>query len=382
MQTRLFSFQQLELAESEYEARHGIAPFNVSLWDPTPDFISGLGIQPILRVPSSPFEYVFSYRAPLTLKREIAKKLGYTEDRAVLLTPSGTTANLVALNLLRQLGKERIRIVLPAYFQVPIAAQEIGFEVACDHAREGSSGWIAPDLSTLDPRIDVVWITHPIYGIGEAFSLESVQALLAYMAAGGLVVGDECQCMVGTEVSRRLGHHVGFIGTYSPHKSVCMNGVKLGVVIAAPMHLEALENLSDIWAGPLTRMSMADSEHFLSPNFDEMQVAVEVRLMESEAALMSVCRRFGCTLLGAKGPYRALRVNGVSRNLELSFPYVSQLIHDTGTSFIPSFVNLGPPDAPFSFRVNLARWGSPMEAALNRLLVAIRSERPVLSPDN
>jgi histidinol-phosphate/aromatic aminotransferase/cobyric acid decarboxylase-like protein len=379
VQTRQFSFEQLELIEAEYEARHGIAPFNVSLWDPTSDFIGRLGTQPILRVPSSPFEYVFSYRVPSTLKREIAKKLGYTDDRAVLLTPSGTTANLVVLNLLRQLGKEHLKVVLPAYFQVPIAAQEIGFKVTCDHMREGNSGWTTPDLSALDPRIDVVWITHPIYGVGDSFSPDSMQALLTYMAAGGLVVGDECLCMVGTEVGRQLGRHVGFIGTYSPHKSVCMNGVKLGTVIAAPAHLAALENLSDIWAGPLTRMSVADAEHFLSPNFDEMQVAVEAKLMVSETTLRGICKQFDCTLLGAKGPYRALRANGVSRDLELSLSYVSKLIHGTGTSFIPSFVNLGPHDAPFSFRVNLTRGGIPMEAALNRLLKAIRSDSmPIL----
>jgi len=370
---RQFSFQQLELAEAEYIAHHGIAPFNVSLWDPAPDFIDGLGIQPILRVPNSPFEYVFSYLAPSALKREVANKLGYSDERAVLLTPSGTAANLVVLNLLRQLGKDRLRIVLPAYFQVPVAAKDIGFEVTCDHAQGGDSGWTAPDLSALDPQIDVVWITHPIYGIGDTFSPGTMQALLAYMAAGGLVVGDECLCTVGSEVGRQLGRHVGFIGTYSPHKSVCMNGVKLGVVIAAPRHLEALENLSDIWAGPLTRMSLADAEHFLSPNFDEMQLAVEARLIASEASLRDICKRFDCTLLGTKGPYRTLRVNGVPRNLELSLSYVSQLIYYTGTSFIPSFVNLGPPDLPFSFRVNLTRWGTPMEAALNRLLGTIRS---------
>jgi histidinol-phosphate/aromatic aminotransferase/cobyric acid decarboxylase-like protein len=381
VETRQFSFEQLELAEAEYEARHGIAPFNVSLWDPSPDFIGRLGVQPVLRVPNSPFEYVFSYRVPPTLKCEIAKKLGYSDDRAVLLTPSGTAANLVVLNLLRQLGKNRLRIVLPAYFQVPIAAQEIGFEVSYNHAREGDSGWITPDLSAFDPRIDVVWLTHPIYGVGDTFSPSAIQALLGYMTAGGLVVGDECLCMVGTEMGRQLGRHVGFIGTYSPHKSVCMNGVKLGAIVAAPGHLEALENLSDIWAGPLTRMSVADAEHFLSSNFDEMQVAVEAQLMLSEAALRSVCSRFDCVLLGTNGPYRTLRINGVSRDLELSLSYVSRLIHDTGTSFIPSFVNLGPPNVPFSFRVNLARWGIPMEGALKRLLGAIRRDSVALLHD-
>ncbi|WP_220274687.1 aminotransferase class I/II-fold pyridoxal phosphate-dependent enzyme [Trinickia dinghuensis] len=357
--------------------RHGIAPYNVSLWDADPAFVSGLGIQPSLRVPSSPFEYVFSYRVSSELKRDIAGKLGYTGHRAVLLTPSGTAANLVVLNLLRHLGKTRLWIVLPSYFQVPIAAQEIGFEVFCDHAKQDGLGWSAPDLSALDVQTDVVWVTHPIYGIGETFTPATIETLRRYMAAGGLVVGDECQCMVGTELGRHVEQSSGFIGTYSPHKSVCMNGVKLGAVIADLQHVETLEYLSDIWAGPLTRMSISDAEHFLSRNFDEMLLAVHGKLAESEVAVRSICEQFGCTLLGSTGPYRAVHVNGISRDLELSLPYVSQLIHETGTSFLPSYVNLGPTDAPFSFRVNLARRGIAMEGALGRLLGAIRDSCPI-----
>lgn len=313
---------------------------------------------------------------PATFKNDIARKLGYAEPRAVLLTPSGTAANLVALNLLRHLGKTRLWTVLPSYFQIPIAAREVGFEVICKHAHLDAGGWRLPEMRTLTPTTDVVWVTHPIYGVGDPFTTRSVDALIQFMAAGGLVVADECLCPVGTELSRRLGSAGGFIGTYSPHKSVCMNGVKLGAVVGAPTHREALEFLSDVWAGPLTRMSIADAEHFLSANFDQMELAIGAKLADSEQALRAICERFGCTLLGTTGQYRSVRVNGVDRELEMSLEYVSRLIQSTGTSFIPSYVNLGPEDAPFSFRVNLTRRSIPMEAALSRLLQAIRTTAP------
>lgn len=370
---RQYSFQQLELAEAEYEAAHGVAPYNISSWNPDPSFVGALGIQPTLRVPSSPFEYVFSYRVAPDLKSEIACKLGYADPHAVLLTPSGTAANLVVLNLLRQLSKTRLWIVLPAYFQIPIAAQEVGFEVIWNHAQFGADGWRLPEMPGLTAETDVVWVTHPIYGVGHPFAAESVDSLATHMAGGGLVVADECLCPVGTELSRQLGHRNGFIGTYSPHKSVCMNGVKLGVVVADLAHLETLEYLSDVWAGPLTRMSIADAEHFLSDNFDHMASAIREKIVVSGDALHAICERFGCTLLGTSGPYRSVRVNGVPRQLEMSLDYVSRLIQATGTSFIPSHVNLGPIDAPFSFRVNLTRQSVSMEAALSRLLEAIRA---------
>jgi histidinol-phosphate/aromatic aminotransferase/cobyric acid decarboxylase-like protein len=346
------------------------------LWDPEPNFVGTLGVQPTLRVPSSSFEYVFSYRVALDLKNEVSSKLGFAGPHAVLLSPSGTAANLVVLNLLRQLGKKRLWIVLPAYFQIPIAAGDVGFEVICHHAQFGVDGWGLPEMPGLDAATDVVWVTHPIYGFGYQFASESRDALEKYLEVGGLVVADECLCPTGTELSRHLGRYSGFIGTYSPHKSVCMNGVKLGVVVADPVHLETLEYLSDVWAGPLTRMSIADTQHFLSSNFDHLAMATQAGLADADQALRAICERFGCTLLGALGPYRSVRVNGVSRQLEMSLDYVSQLIHATGTTFIPSFMNLGPTDAPFSFRVNLSRRSAAMEAALTRLLDAIRKDNP------
>lgn len=372
-QIRQYSFQQLELAEADYETAHGVAPYNVSSWDPDPSFVGTLGIKPTLRVPSSPFEYVFSYRMPTTFKNDIGSKLGYAVPRAVLLTPSGTAANLVVLNLLRQLGKTRLWIVLPAYFQIPIVAQEIGFEVICKHAQLDVGGWRLPEMPDLTPTTDALWVTHPIYGVGDSFKTESVNAFSKFMAAGGLVVADECLCPARMELGRQLGSVSGFIGTHSPHKLVCMNGVKLGAVVADSVHREALEYLSDVWAGPLTRMSISDAEHFLSANFDQMELAICTKLAHSEKALRAICERFGCTLLGTAGPYRSVRVNGVSRRLEMSLEYVSRLIQATGTSFIPSYVNLGSEDAPFSFRVNLTRHSIPMEAALSHLLKAIRT---------
>lgn len=313
---------------------------------------------------------------PEALKDSIARKLGYAEPRAVLLTPSGTAANLVVLNLLRQLGKTRLWIVLPAYFQIPIAGQKVGFEVICKHAHLDVDGWRLPEMRTLTPATDVVWVTHPIYGVGDPFTTKSIDSLIQFMATGGLVVADECLCPLGTELGRLLGSASGFIGTYSPHKSICMNGVKLGAVVGELVYRDALEYLSDVWAGPLTQMSISDAEHFLSSNFDQMGLAVGAKLADSEQALRAICESFGCTLLGTSGPYRSVRVNGVERQLEMSLDYVSRLIQSTGTSFIPSYVNLGPEDAPFSFRVNLSRRSVPMEAALSRLLEAIRTTAP------
>ncbi len=352
--------------------RHGIAPYNVSHWDPDPGFVGGLPIQPKLRVPSSPFEYVFSYRISSELKTSLACKLGYTKPRAVLLAPSGTAANLVALNLLRHLGMRRLWIVLPAYFQIPIAAQQIGFEVICVDAKLTAYGWEMPDISALNTTTDALWVTNPIYGIGDSFGLSMVNALLAYVAAGGSVVGDECLCPISAEISRRLGIEPGFIGTYSPHKSVCMNGVKLGAVIADPAHLETLEHLSDVWAGPLTQMSISDAEHFLSENFDQLDLAIRTKLNEAARSLEAICDHYGCTLIGSTGTYRTVRVNGVQRELEQSLKYLSKLVLTTGTSFIPAFLNLGVSGVPFSFRINLARRTIAMEAALSRLLGAIR----------
>jgi len=359
------------MIEAEYEAMNGISPYNVSLWDPELSFIQSVGIVPNLRGPSSPFEYVFSYNLPSELKQAISSKLGYSTPRATLLTSSGTTANLVALSLVRLLGRRRLWIYLPAYFQVPIVAQNIGLEVISVPSMWPPQVWKI--LEGLDPNVDAVWLTHPMHGFGNTMGADSIAALANYMEAGGLVLADECFCPNGMELSRHLGKDPSFVGTYSPHKSVCMNGVKLGIVIADSSQVETLEQRSDVWAGPLTRMTVADAEHFLSDNYDELAWNLESKLRVAESALERICINFDCGLLGTSGVYRAVCVRGLPPELEQSEVYIRQIVHASGTSFIPLHLNYGPSELSFGFRINLARWCIKMEAALIRLLRVLRT---------
>lgn len=370
---RLSGFQYLETLETEYEATNGLPPYNVSLWDPEPSFIQSIGIVPELRGPSSPFEYVFSYKLPSELKQSIAFKLGYPAPRAALLTPSGTAANLIALSLVKLLGKRRLWIYLPVYFQVPIAAHGIGIEVISVPSSWTTLGENNLEIHGLDPELDAVWLTHPMHGFGNRLNAKSVATLSRYMDSGGIVLADECFCPNGMELARQLGNEPGFIGTYSPHKSVCMNGVKMGIVVAASLHIETLEQRSDVWAGPLTRMTVADAEHFLSANYDNLAWGLNKKLREAECAVESICAKFECSLLGENGLYRAICVQGLSPELEKSEKFIRQIINASGTSFISLHLNYGPPDISFSFRINLARWCTKMEAALIRLLRVLRT---------
>lgn len=346
-------------------------PYNVSLWDPEPSFIQSVGIVPELRGPSSPFEYVFSYKLPSELKQAITFKLGYSAPRAALLTPSGTAANLIALSLAKLLGRKRLWIYFPAYFQVPIVAQGIGLEVISVPSIWPPRGWKI--LDGLDPNVDAVWLTHPMHGFGNTMEADSVAALASYMESGGLVLADECFCPNGMELSRLLGNAPGFVGTYSPHKSVCMNGVKLGIVIADSSQIDTLEQRSDVWAGPLTRMAVADAEHFLSDNYDSLAWSLDLKLRAAEYALERICIDFDCGLLGTNGLYRGICVRGLSPELEQSEVFIHQIIHASGTSFITLHLNYGPSDLSFGFRINLARWCTKMEAALIRLLRTLRT---------
>lgn len=368
---RLTAFEDIEAFEAAYEAENGIPPYNVSHWNPERSFVSSLPVGPIFRAPASPFQYVFSYELPKTLKEAIAEKLGFCTSKAVVLAPSGTSANLLALCLLKLQGKRRLVISAPTYFQVPIAAQDLGLEVKTLANCRMNGEWQIEDLSNLDHDTDALWVTNPMHGFGEPFSNQSLDELASFLASRGTVVADECFCPNGQELARKLGKYEAYIGTYSPHKSVCMNGVKLGVIVTNELYTEALEQRSDIWAGPLTRMAIGDAEHFLSTNFDDINRGVRARLVESQTATNAICNDLGVRLVGQDGVYRSIYIDHIAQELEQDGGFLRSLIHKTGTSFIPLHLNYGPRGAPFGLRVNLARNCRHYRSALTRLLSTI-----------
>jgi histidinol-phosphate/aromatic aminotransferase/cobyric acid decarboxylase-like protein len=352
-------------------SRHGIRPYNVSHWNPEAGFMSKAGIQPKLRSPAQPFEYVFSYRIDAELKSAIAKTLGYKAQRAVVLTTNGTSANLTAMTLLKALGRSRLHIILPVYFQVPIAALEMGLHRSGVYAFQTNDGWSIPELSSLSPATDAVWLTNPIYGMGDRFSDSAVNELTRYMESGGLVVLDECQSSVAEMLSQRMGEATNLIATYSPQKAVLLNAVKLGVVVAAPNHLARLEDLSDVWSGSLTRMAVADAEHLISSDFLELSERLSVALSASMREVSEICKVFECNLKGSNGPFRTLTIDRLPQRFEYSREFLAKIIESSGASLIPTTINYGSDQLPFSFRVNLGRDGVELRSALSRLMTAL-----------
>src|SRR5258707_637129 len=66
--------------------------------------------------------------------------------------------------------------------------------------------------------------------------------------AGAYVVVDEALAFPPTRIALSLGGHSNFIGIYTPHKSICINGMKCSLVAFHP----TLEDFFDDWADVLS----------------------------------------------------------------------------------------------------------------------------------
>jgi len=92
--------EMLEKIEDDYARRFGVAPFNVSYWDPSEEFTTNM--LPYLEVPTLDafVSYRFSYQVEET-GPVITKLGGVTNVHAGLFTPSSTSSILCVLNWLK-----------------------------------------------------------------------------------------------------------------------------------------------------------------------------------------------------------------------------------------------------------------------------------------
>ncbi|MBI5425734.1 MAG: hypothetical protein HZA32_16790 [Opitutae bacterium] len=195
----------LENIEEAYAREYGVAPFNISHWDPTEEFETAM--LPHLDLPSlsSAIAYRFSYQVAET-EAVIAKFGASTQNSFGVFTPSTTTSILCVLNWLRSRARQRIVAVCPAYFSLFHAADRFGIATQKIFLRRSAEGfWLKPAMAKMGRKPGVLWLTNPVYGAGVYFGDDDVAFIDQLLVDGWTVIADECLALPGRELVRRLG---------------------------------------------------------------------------------------------------------------------------------------------------------------------------------
>ncbi len=360
--------EMLERIEDAYARRFGIAPFNISYWDPSEEF--AVSMRSHLEVPNldALLEYRFSYQINETAP-VIAKLGGIPNLHRCLFTPSCTSSILCVLNWLKAKKKQQIIAVCPAYFSLFQACRKFGIPIRPAYMKRHEKGFmLPPPNSRIWRKPSVLWLTSPIYGAGVYFPDTDISFVDRLLDSGWTVVVDECLALPGKELIRKLGQHPNFVSIYSPHKSVCVNSIKFSVIAFNKRHLDFMERWADIWYGGLGYSSSLAIKHFLSPNFDDYlnsflrAIACQRKIVDQLS--IGPIETDACAL----GHFVSCYFPKKSSRLGNSRVFLEQLVNATGGSIITGNRSRFGRELGFSFRINLARGGPRFEPTLTRIM--------------
>jgi aspartate/methionine/tyrosine aminotransferase len=366
--------EMLEAVEDAYAKRFGAAPFNISHWDPSDEFETEM--LAFLEIPSlgSLTAYRFSYQITET-DSVITKLGGVTGLHRGLFTPSTTTSILCVLNWLKKRGMNQLIAMCPAYFSLSHVCHRFGLELKRAYMKRSDACFaLPPPGSRIWKKPSVLWLTSPVYSAGVYFSEEDIALVKNLLESGWTVISDECLALPGQEMIRAIGRHPNFVSIYSPHKAVCINGIKFSVVIFNAKHLGFMERWADVWYGGLGCSSSLAIAHFLSPNFDSYLAQFLQAVSCQRILIDQLCKGPHVELdAAAKGHFISCYYPTVSSRLGNSRKFLEQLVNATGGSLISGNRSRFGRELGFSFRVNLARGGPRFRPTLARIIDKLNS---------
>jgi aspartate/methionine/tyrosine aminotransferase len=350
-----------------YTARVGQRPINVSHWDPS-EHLSALLRS---RTPALSIEDTAPYRYSYLLRRtpQVLEKLGFASQHArALIAENGTSCIAAVANWLNLRQISEVTLLTPYYFTTPYNLRRLGISVREVPAQRNGSYGLPSDLKI--SRGQALWLTNPIYSTG-MYSLELyIDQLVEIADSGVVIISDEALALGPSRIGARLGGHRNYISISSPHKSICVNGLKFSAIVFHSNHLEVFEDWADILSGGLSIAAVAAVDHFLTPAFDRYQTQFVSLINETRKWHSSIVLEFMGRIRTdqqTKGHFVTTYVPHFSAQTGSDLKFLSDILNETGCILIPGTRSGFDESYGFCFRVNLAQDSDEFRSSLSRL---------------
>lgn len=359
----LESMERIEELQDELQADASV--FNVSHWDSSPFFRSSLRKHLRLPLQPSPEPYIYSYWLQ---KGTLLRRLRFEPERkGCLVTPSGSISTLCAMNWLRLRQVKSLHIVCPAYFAAFHVASALSLPVNRSYMVRSGKGFklSLPELNSGD----ALWISDPVYSTGVALN-KAVLAQLARIAEKGTPIVLDLCLKASFQYSKSLKENPHVVVITSPHKAVCLNGIKFSAVIFDKSHTQSFEHWADALTGGLGFSSQMALEHYQSSGFVKYGVEFQKLIRRSRSFVAGQLKRNKTcrTDICEDGYFQAIYFPRVSALLEHDVSFLRKVFEECGACFIPGNRNYFPPDWGFGFRINHARDCPQFRGAVSRLI--------------
>lgn len=357
---------EIDLLENKYNSSHKDVLVNVSNWNPSKEFKSELSDVLALNYQVDDIDYIFSYTQSEYRKSQVLNKLGYSINKATLFTHSGSASIFNCINMLHCVGIKKLIVLCPAYFTLFHACKTFNIECELIYLDRCRNGYFLNINQLKIEKHTAFWVTNPVYCTSVYYNEEMI-SIFEYLLCNNIVVFDESLCVSSMELSRKLGKYRNFVGIYSPHKSVCINGKKFSVIVADEEMQSFLDAWSDVLCGCLSTGNDIAISHYLSNNFSNYNLAFTKKILQHKIKVEQLCDTAEVDYdKNSFGYLITVFFKNISAQKGLDINFIETFINETGIRFIPGKRNHFGDDLGFCFRINLAAYNERFYFALNR----------------
>ncbi|EGW50021.1 hypothetical protein HMPREF1022_02964 [Desulfovibrio sp. 6_1_46AFAA] len=366
---RLLEIDNIYSLENEFFIQKNIKPTRLSTWDCSREFLDLINKNIVIPSDIDFITYKYSYNIEKSIHNCILKKLGGNSNCRLIFMQNNTISIVNIVNFLKLNKKKNIAIVNPAYFSIRECLNSFGLKPYEISANYENNHFSLPNTEEL-LKYDVIWITSPFFSIGQYFDKKDILKIKTLINNGVLVIGDESYASHGSELIRNFSGHKNFISIYSPHKSICINGIKFSVVITHKDFLDFFETWEDVFAGNLLSSNVYAIYHYLSKNFELCELTVKQYLSTMRLHIVNILEKYPCIAYdkNTNGNLLSLFFPHISSSYMKSKSFLRQMIFQTATSVIPGYLNGIDGSSGFNFRINLCLANKDYFYSLNRLL--------------
>lgn len=358
-----------------YQSRHGCLPTNVSHWDPSPEFENMMNRTLAMPVNGSAIPYLY---APDAQQMEATLATIGTLSSALMTTPSGTVSIACVLFWLASTNVRRLMIVAPAYFSVGLLAEALGFDVQVATMRRLNGAYALP---TIPLNVDAVWITNPTYCTTHYLTQAQLRQLRDLLEEDIYVVADEPMSFPHENAGRSLAAHKRFIGIYSPHKAIGINGLKCSLVACDESVRREMIDIFDAFVGGLPLSAMTAIAHLVSPNFGICAAAYESYIRTAYDRVHDVVTMYPALSLDtfARTNFVSVFAPPMAAKLGESVEFLTEASEATAALAYPAIIHSFGEECGFGFRINLTGVNDQFIAALRRWCDFLNRRLPALT---
>ncbi len=372
MSEKRINFDGIDEIITKYTNKFNSDPYNISYWDSSEDFKNKLSpfFKPVFQ--SSYYDYNFTYLIPEKLT--LLKKLGFDPIlKDCILTTNSTISITLVLHWLNAMGKNSISIICPAYFSVIHNCQAFNMKYRFINYPINCSERIDIDEKS---KSEVFWFTNPVYLTGKNLNRNDI-SLIESLIENNIVIVDESLVASSKELSHKLGNHPNFIGIYSPHKGVCVNGIKFSLFVFNHSEEPFFDKSVDYISGGLNMASISAIHHYLSDNWVQYSKSFYQEITQTHEFIFQLSKKSpGINYSPNLDSYlTSIYIPKIDARLENNSEFLSEIVEKSGTIFYPGSLNYFPKNVGFSFRINLTRDCNSFRSSLTRLLTVMSQLR-------